>query len=109
MTYTVTAMMTAKASICIQQLLSRPPAMLYPASSELASASTQSMAKITSGGWIWVATLRVVVMSIIAFNDGSNSIVVAWGPSWQAASAWLQICPWNWLAQAKAPARLQED
>src|SRR5262245_43070533 len=83
MPYTVTAMMTAKASICIQQTLSRPPAMLYPASSELASASTQSMAKITSGGWIWIATLRVVVMSIIAFNDGSNSLVAAWGPPGQ--------------------------
>ena len=50
MTYTVTAMMTAKASIWIQQLLGRPPAMLYPASSELASASAQSSVKITSGG-----------------------------------------------------------
>ena len=49
--------------------------MVYPARSALDSTSTLSRAKMTVGWWIWAAMVRVVVMSIIAFSDGSSSIV----------------------------------
>ena len=62
--------------------------MAWPAISELTSASAKSITKMFVGGCMLVARVRVVVMLIMAFSAGRNSIVAACTPaSWQAATA----------------------
>jgi hypothetical protein len=58
-----------------------------------------SITKTIPGGCVCLATVRVVVMSIISFSDDSKREVTAGEfTSLQAATACVQIWPWRAVA-----------